>query len=134
MVTQSPILPTTVVGSYATPSWLFTAIQEMDKGNYGQTDINETFDDAVNMAILDQERAGVDIITDGEMRRWYFVQSFYRRMSGLATEPPLRKTGLYGYDSPTRYRTTGKVLIPEGLLLTIAFDFGKNFIDFVYDT
>ena len=81
------LLPTTVIGSYATPSWLWTALGEIDKGEYGQTDIRETFDDAVNIAILDQERAGVDIITDGEMRRWYFVQSFYRRMSGLEQEP-----------------------------------------------
>ena len=64
------LLPTTVIGSHATPSWLWTAIDEIDKGNYGETDINETFDDAVNAAILDQERAGIDIISDGEMRRW----------------------------------------------------------------
>ena len=48
------LLPTTVIGSHATPSWLWTAIDEIDKGNYGETDINETFDDAVNAAILDQ--------------------------------------------------------------------------------
>ena len=113
--TSGVLLPTTVVGSHATPSWLLTAIDEIDNGNYGRTDVRETFDDAVNMAILDQERAGVDIISDGEMRRWYFVQSFYRRMSGLAEEPPLRKVGLYGYDSPQRYRAVGKVTVPEGL-------------------
>ena len=53
-----PFLPTTVVGSYATPNWLWTAIGEIDAGKYGETDIKETFDDAVNMAIMDQERAG----------------------------------------------------------------------------
>ena len=84
-----PLIPTTVVGSYATPSWLWTARDEIEKDNYGPTDVKETYDDAVNMAIMDQERAGIDIISDGEMRRWYFVQSFYRRMSGLAEEEPL---------------------------------------------
>ena len=54
-----PLLPTTVIGSHATPSWLWTAMAEIDKGNYGPTDIKETYDDAVNAAILDQERAGV---------------------------------------------------------------------------
>ena len=90
-----PLLPTTVIGSHAMPSWFWTATDEIDKGNYGQTDIRETFDDAVNMAMLDQERAGLDIISDGEMRRWYFVQSFYKRMTGIVSDPPLRKVGLY---------------------------------------
>ena len=123
--TSGVLLPTTVVGSHATPSWLLTAIDEIDNGNYGRTDVRETFDDAVNMAILDQERAGVDIISDGEMRRWYFVQSFYRRMSSLAEEPPLRKVGLYGYDSPQRYRAVGKVTVPEGLGIVEEFEYAK---------
>ena len=123
------LLPTTVIGSYATPSWLWTALGEIDKGEYGQTDIRETFDDAVNMAILDQERAGVDIITDGEMRRWYFVQSFYRRMSGIEQEPALRKVGVYGYDSPPRYRTAGKVTVPDGLGIVSEYEYAKAHTD-----
>ena len=111
------------------PSWLWTAVGEIDKGNYGETDILETLDDAVNIAIMDQERAGVDIISDGEMRRWYFVQSFYRRMSGLEEAPPLRKVGLYGYDSPKRYRTVGKVAIPEGLGIVEEFKYTSAHTD-----
>ena len=121
-----PTLPTTVIGSYAIPSWLWTATDQIDKGNYGQTDIRETFDDAVNVAIMDQERAGVDIITDGEMRRWYFVQSFYKRMTGIASDPPLRKVGLYGYDSPPRYHTVEKVTVPEGLGIVDEFNYTKT--------
>jgi len=120
-----PLLPTTVIGSYAMPSWLWTAVGEIDKGNYGRTDTQETFDDAVNIAILDQERAGVDIITDGEMRRWYFVQSFYKRMEGIEPDPPLRKVGLYGYDTPPRYHTTGKVTVPDGLGIVDEFKYTK---------
>ena len=76
MLFKAPtLLPTTVVGSHATPSWLWTATEQIDKGLYGPTDINETFNDAVDLAILDQTRAGIDIVSDGEMRRWYFVQS-----------------------------------------------------------
>ena len=97
---SSPLLPTSVIGSYALPGWMWTAVGEIDGGNYGETDIRETLDDAVTLAVLDQERAGVDIITDGEMRRWYFVQGFYKRMIGIVADPPLRKVGLYGYDSP----------------------------------
>lgn len=79
------LLPTTVVGSHAYPSWFMTALDAIKNGDYGITDEREAFDDAVNAAILDQERAGVDIISDGEMRRWYFVQSFYQHMQGHCT-------------------------------------------------
>ena len=127
---ESPsILPTTVIGSHAYPSWLWTALEQIDDGNYGSTDTSESFDDAVMVAIMDQERAGVDIISDGEMRRWYFVQSFYRLMSNIAEEPPLRKVGLYGYDSPQRYHTTGKVTVPEGLGIVGEYEFAKNRTD-----
>ncbi len=126
MVTKSPILPTSVVGSYATPSWLFTAIQEMDKGNYGETDINETFNDAVKVAISDQEQAGIDIISDGEMRRWHFVQSFYKKMTGIEREPDLRKIGVYGYDSRARYKAVSKIEGPEGLGIIEEFDYLKT--------
>lgn len=109
------LLPTTVIGSHAYPGWMWTALDEVEKGNYGITDQRELYDDAVNMAILDQEKAGVDIISDGEMRRWYFVQSFYKRILGIEREPELRKVGLYGYDSPPRYKAIEKIVAPEGL-------------------
>ena len=119
------LLPTSVIGSYAMPGWFWTAVGEIDKGNYGETDVREAFDDAVNIAIMDQERAGVDIITDGEMRRWYFVQSFYKRMEGIASDPPLRKVGLYGYDSPPRYHTVEKVTVPDGLGIVEEFKYAR---------
>ena len=121
-----PILPTTVIGSHALPSWLWTAVDEIEKGNYGRTDERETFDDAVRIAMLDQERAGIDIIADGEMRRWYFVQNFYKRMKGLESDPPPRKVGVYGYDSPPRYHTVGKVEVPQGLGIVEEFTFAKG--------
>ena len=67
---QLPLLPTTVIGSYAYPSWLWTALDEMRQGQDGESDIDETLGDAVKMAIRDQEDAGIDIVNDGEMRRW----------------------------------------------------------------
>ncbi len=109
------LLPTTVVGSHAYPSWFVTALEEIKQGRYGSTDEREAMDDAVNAAILDQERAGIDIISDGEMRRWYFVQSFYQRMEGLVRLPDLRKVGVYGYDMPPRYRPVERISVPHGL-------------------
>ena len=120
-----PILPTSVIGSYAYPGWMLTALEKIEQGEYGATDIREVYDDACSIAILDQERAGIDIVSDGEMRRWYFVQSFTQRMTGIVEEPPLRKTGLYGYDSPPRYRAVEKVTFPSGLGIVEEFKFTK---------
>jgi 5-methyltetrahydropteroyltriglutamate--homocysteine methyltransferase len=111
----SKLLPTSVIGSYATPSWLWTALDEIKAGNYGDTDERETFNDACSIAIRDQERAGVDIITDGEMRRFFFIQKFYGRMEGLKSHEPLRRVGLYGYDSVPRYTAEERISVPEGL-------------------
>jgi 5-methyltetrahydropteroyltriglutamate--homocysteine methyltransferase len=119
------LLPTTVVGSHAYPSWFVTALEEIKQGRYGLTDAREAFDDAVNTAILDQERAGIDIVSDGEMRRWYFVQSFYERMEGLERQPELRKVGVYGYDMPPRYRPLGRITMPHGLGIVDEFRYAR---------
>jgi 5-methyltetrahydropteroyltriglutamate--homocysteine methyltransferase len=121
-----PLLPTTVIGSYALPSWQLTALAEIEKGNYGPTDTQEMFDDAVNIAIMDQERAGIDIISDGEMRRWYFVQSFLDRMTGIVPDPLMRKVGLYGYDTPQRYHAEEKITVPNGLGIVEEFNYAKT--------
>mgnify|MGYP001418169679 FL=1 len=124
-----PLLPTSVIGSYAMPGWFWTAVDQIDQEKYGPSDIRETFDDAVNLAMLDQQRAGVDVITDGEMRRWYFVQSFYKNFSGLETRPVLRQTGLYGYDSVPRWWPTERIQVPAGLGLVEEFEYAKKHTD-----
>ncbi len=120
------LLPTTVVGSHAYPSWFVTALEAVKEGQYGITDEREALDDAVNAAILDQERAGVDIISDGEMRRWYFVQGFYQRMEGLVLQPELRKVGVYGYDMPPRYRPVERITVPDGLGIVEEFRYARQ--------
>ena len=117
-MTSRPIpslLPTSVIGSHALPGWFWTALDAIKEDKYGPTDVREVMDDAVNAAIRDQERAGIDVITDGEMRRWYFVQGFYSLFTGLQQIEPLRKTGVYGYDSPPRYRLVERITAPRGL-------------------
>ena len=59
-----PLLPTTVVGSYAHPSWFYAAKELMEADRFGPVDVEETFDDAVDRAILDQDEAGLDVISD----------------------------------------------------------------------
>ncbi len=51
-----PLLPTTVVGSHGTPSWLFWAQEGIRQGKFGPADIKETLDDAVRLAIMDTFR------------------------------------------------------------------------------
>lgn len=124
-----PMIPTHVMGSHGFPGWFWTALDKIKTGEYGQTDTKETFDDATQLAIRDQERAGIDIICDGEMRRFFFVQSFYGKMNGLESIEPLRKTGLYAYDSVPRYRAIGKVTVPKGLGVVEDFKYLKTQTD-----
>ena len=65
---NQPIIPTTVVGSHPKPSWWHNCKDLYAEGKWGETDLNELLTDAVDIAILDQTRAGLDIITDGESR------------------------------------------------------------------
>ncbi len=123
------LLPTSVIGSYAYPGWFWTAVEQIDQDAYGPTDIREAFDDAVNVAMLDQQRAGIDVITDGEMRRWYFVQSLYRRFKGLAPRPTLRKMGVYGYDSVPRWWPEERIQVPDGLGIVGEFEYARAHTD-----
>ena len=68
-------LRTTVIGSYPFPGWLEFGSQNLDV--FGSADREEMVDDAVTVAIQDQLRAGLDVITDGEQTRLDFNLSFY---------------------------------------------------------
>lgn len=124
-----PILPTTVVGAYAHPSWLYAAQDWINRGQFGPTDIEETYNDAVDRAILDQESAGVDLITDGEMRRESFVWAFAKRATGLRDAGPLRKVGEIGLDLRSVWETTGPVDMPHGLGAVEEFQYLKQHTD-----
>src|SRR5205814_505419 len=63
-----PLIPSTVVGSHGKPGWWFASVKAHEAGEFGPGDLDEMFDDAVDTAIRDMEEAGLDVITDGEMR------------------------------------------------------------------
>jgi 5-methyltetrahydropteroyltriglutamate--homocysteine methyltransferase len=87
-----------------------------EQGQWGPQDLEELLNDAVDVAILDQERAGVDIITDGESRRLDgYVDGYYNVIEGIGALPIARKAGPWGYDQQTRYEAIGKIQAPEGL-------------------
>ena len=78
-----PLLPTTVIGSYSLPPWLDQARTAAKEGMLSTDALREAHDNAVKSAIKDQELAGVDIITDGELRRETMVYFFSSRISGF---------------------------------------------------
>jgi 5-methyltetrahydropteroyltriglutamate--homocysteine methyltransferase len=123
MTQDLPLLPTTVVGSYAHPSWFYAAKELMEADRFGPTDIDETFDDAVDRAVADQEQAGLDIISDGEMRRASFVWAFASRMTGLRDAGPLRKMGPMSIDMRSVQETTGPVGVPHGMGAVEEFEY-----------
>ena len=110
-----PILPTSVVGSYAIPSWLWAAWEKIEAGNFGAMDVAETENDAVATAVRDQERAGVDVISDGEMRRQGFIVSIFKYFHGLKPIEPRRKVGVLSYDGHVFYEPVERLSAPAGL-------------------
>jgi 5-methyltetrahydropteroyltriglutamate--homocysteine methyltransferase len=110
-----PLLPTTVVGSHGKPGWWYVVTQAHEAGQLGPADLEEMLDDAVDTAIRDQERAGLDIITDGEARRMDgYVDSYYAVIKGIQALPARRRVGPWGYDQQTRYEAVGRIEAPPG--------------------
>lgn len=81
-----PLLPTTVIGSYSFPKWLDHVRELGVKGALTPEQVEEAHDNAVKSVIKDQEMAGVDIITDGEIRRETMVYFFSKRIHGFDFE------------------------------------------------
>ena len=110
-----PLIPSAVIGSHGKPGWWFATVKKVEAGEYGPGDLEEMFDDAADAAIRDMERAGLDIITDGEVRRLDgYVDSYYAIIKGISPLPVRRKAGPWGYDQQTRYEATGRIETPEG--------------------
>ena len=91
------LLPTTVVGSYPQPDWLIDRAL-LSKGvprvnmhelwRIPAERLQEAQDDATILAIRDMERAGIDIITDGEMRRESYSNYFVAALDGVDADNP----------------------------------------------
>ena len=123
-MSEWPILPTTVVGSHGKPGWWHVCKDLHADGQWGPYDLEELLSDAVDVAILDQERAGVDIITDGEARRLDgYVDGYYEIIEGIRALPIARLAGPWGYDQQTRYEAIGHIQAPEGLGIVQEFTY-----------
>src|SRR5262249_17112769 len=80
---RPPMLKTTVAGSLPKPEWLATPESLWAPWLLEGRALDEGKRDAVVVAIHDQERAGIDIVTDGEQTRRHFVWGFVERIEGI---------------------------------------------------
>jgi 5-methyltetrahydropteroyltriglutamate--homocysteine methyltransferase len=92
----SHLLPTSLVGSYPQPDWLIDRqklagrmpprVRAEDLWRVAPEWLEQAQDDATLLAIRDQERAGLDILTDGEVRRESYSNRFATAFAGLDLE------------------------------------------------
>jgi 5-methyltetrahydropteroyltriglutamate--homocysteine methyltransferase len=113
-----PLLPTSLVGSYAQPDWLIDRkklagrfpprVRAKELWRVAPEWLEEAQDDATLLAIRDQERAGLDIITDGEQRRESYSNRFATALEGVDIDNPGSALDRSGHPNPVP-RVTGKI-------------------------
>jgi 5-methyltetrahydropteroyltriglutamate--homocysteine methyltransferase len=110
------LLPTTVVGSYPQPDWLVNR-EMLSKGvprvrmnlwRVPEPWLEQAQDDATLLAIRDMERAGIDIVTDGEIRRESYSNRFATSLEGIEIEKPGVVRSRSGRRTPVP-RVVGKI-------------------------
>ena len=109
-MSDNKLLPTSLVGSYAQPNWLLdraklagrfpprTRAKELWR--IDEEFLEEAQNDATILAIRDQERAGLDIITDGEMRRESYSNRFATALEGVDIDNPGTALDRSGHPNP----------------------------------
>jgi len=112
------LLPTTVVGSYPQPDWLVDKtvlksqtvprVRLREMWRVAEPYLEQAQDDATLIAIRDMERAGIDIITDGEMRRESYSNRFATALDGIDIDNPATVKNRAGVDTMMP-RVIGKV-------------------------
>lgn len=94
-----PILPTMMVGSYSMPGWLERLKTDYFARRISRHDLDEIHDAVVKAAIKDQEMAGLDVVTDGELRRDNLIDYFVERLPGVQIDRSSKKFYYDFYDS-----------------------------------
>jgi 5-methyltetrahydropteroyltriglutamate--homocysteine methyltransferase len=86
-------LPTTVVGSYPVPEWMERLKTDYFRGRMSHAQLTDVHEMAIKAALHDQEQAGIDIVSDGELRRDNDIDYFLARIPGI--EIPDRAKDFY---------------------------------------
>ncbi len=107
---MSLLLPTTVVGSYPQPEWLVDRqmlgsrlpprTRALEIWRVAPEFLEQAQDDATIVAIRDMERAGIDIITDGEIRRESYSNRFATALDGMDLDHPGTALDRTGHPNP----------------------------------
>jgi 5-methyltetrahydropteroyltriglutamate--homocysteine methyltransferase len=103
-------LTTTVVGSYPQPDWLIDRerlggrlpprVRALELWRIDASYLEEAQNDATRLAVQDMERAGVDVITDGEMRRESYSNRFATALDGVDLDNPGVALDRTGHENP----------------------------------
>jgi 5-methyltetrahydropteroyltriglutamate--homocysteine methyltransferase len=112
------LLPVTLVGSYPQPDWLIDRpnlagrfpprVRVRELWRVAEPWLKQAQDDATLLAIRAQEDAGLDIITDGEMRRESYSNRFATALDGVDIDNPGTALDRSGHANPVP-RVTGKI-------------------------
>jgi 5-methyltetrahydropteroyltriglutamate--homocysteine methyltransferase len=126
------LIPTTVVGSYPQPDWLIDRgalekhgvprVHAHEIWRVPEAHLKEAQDDATILAIGEMERIGIDIVSDGEMRRESYSNYFSLALDGIDSERPGAVIGANGRSTPVarvvgKIRRKGKVEIDDAAFL-----------------
>jgi 5-methyltetrahydropteroyltriglutamate--homocysteine methyltransferase len=118
LAAMAQLLPTTVVGSYPQPEWLVDRAmlgsrlpprtRALEIWRVQRDALEQAQDDATIVAIRDMERAGIDIITDGEVRRESYSNRFATALEGMDLDNPGTALDRTGHPNPVP-RVTGPI-------------------------
>ncbi|HEX5116868.1 MAG TPA: 5-methyltetrahydropteroyltriglutamate--homocysteine methyltransferase [Pseudonocardiaceae bacterium] len=110
MPVTTPLLPTSLVGSYAQPDWLIDRaklagrfpprVRAKELWRVAPEFLAQAQDDATRLAIRAQEDAGLDIITDGEIRRESYSNHFATALNGVDVDNPGTALDRSGHPNP----------------------------------
>jgi 5-methyltetrahydropteroyltriglutamate--homocysteine methyltransferase len=110
MTRPSNRLVTTVVGSYPQPGWLIDRerlaerlpprVRARELWRIPEPFLEEAQDDATRLAVADMERAGLDVISDGEMRRESYSNRFATALAGVDLDNPGVALDRTGHENP----------------------------------
>jgi len=120
-VPSLPLLPTSLVGSYAQPDWLIDRaklagrfpprVRAQELWRVAPELLAEAQDDATLLAIRAQEDAGLDVVTDGEIRRESYSNHFATALDGVDVDNPGTALDRSGHPNPVP-RITGPISRP----------------------
>ncbi len=119
-------IPTTVVGSYPQPNWLVDKarfelspvprIRMREIWRVAEPWLREAQDDAVRVAVRDLERAGIELLSDGEQRRESYFNEFANALDGLDLDRPGTAINRRGLPTPVP-RVVGPIARPRPVTL-----------------